>query len=225
MIQHTFYINLSSRTDRKSHVESQLESIGILNYTRFPAIALPNARAGCSFSHLKCLQIAETNNWEHVLIVEDDIEFVNPSVFKEQLHKIMADSAFFKTLDVLLFGGNNIPPYEKFPNRDTCVKISRCQTTIGYLVNRHYYKSLIANISEGLEWLLKHPDEHVKYAIDKWWFSLQLKDQWYLIIPLTVTQRPDFSDIEQKNTNYTKLMLDLDKSAYFFPPTVMKRVS
>jgi hypothetical protein len=78
-------------------------------------------------------------------------------------------------------------------------------------VKRHYYDTLIANIREGLQLLMRNPEKHVMYAIDKWWFQLQQKDTWYLIIPLTVTQREDYSDIEKKRTNYTWLMTDLDK--------------
>ena len=51
-------------------------------------------------------------------------------------------------------------------------------------------------------------------SIDKYWFNLQSKDRWYLIIPLTVTQREDYSDIEKRPTNYTPAMLDLDKVAF-----------
>ena len=32
---HVIYINLEHRIDRKLHVEAQLESIGLVNYTRF----------------------------------------------------------------------------------------------------------------------------------------------------------------------------------------------
>ena len=59
-----------------------------------------------------------------------------------------------------------------------------------------------------------YPDKHVLYAIDKYWFQLQKKDKWYLIIPLSVTQREDYSDIEKRPTNYSNAMLDLDKSSF-----------
>jgi hypothetical protein len=36
-----------------------------------------------------------------------------------------------------------------------------------------------------------------------------------LITPLTVTQREDYSDIEKRSTNYSHLMLDLNKEAFF----------
>ena len=89
-IEHTFYINLENRPDRKEHVEKQLQSIGIAA-TRFNAIKLNNGAIGCSMSHLKCLEIAKQNNWDHVMIVEDDILFLNPNLFKNQLNK---DNAF-----------------------------------------------------------------------------------------------------------------------------------
>ena len=210
-IVHVLYINLECRPDRKKHVENQLQAIGLSKqvYQRFPAIALENGRFGCSISHITCLEIAKNNNWEHVLIVEDDIEFLDPELLKKQLNTFL-DSSLTSEFDVLLFAGNVVPPYKKI--NDSCVKVERCQTTTGYLVKRHYYNTLITNIREGLNLLMKNPEKHVMYAIDKWWFQLQGKDNWYLIVPLTVTQREDYSDIEKKRTNYTRLMTDLDKT-------------
>ena len=213
-IQHIFYINLDSRPDRKKHVLEQLKNIGLSidKCERFPAVALPNGngRFGCSMSHIKCLELAKNNKWDHVLIVEDDIEFLNPSLFKMQLNTFLQSSTHSSSnLDVLLFAGNVIPPYKMIDN--TCVQVSKCQTTTGYLVKSHYYDTLINNIREGLQLLMRNPEKHVMYAIDKWWFQLQQKDTWYLIVPLTVTQREDYSDIEKKRTNYTWLMTDLDK--------------
>lgn len=211
-IQHILYINLDSRPDRKEHVLKQLKSIGLSmdGCKRFPAIALPNGngRFGCSMSHIKCLELAKSSKWDHVLIVEDDIEFLEPLLFQMQLNAFLQTSSNMN-FDVLLFAGNVVPPYK--PINSTCVQVSRCQTTTGYLVKSHYYDTLIANIREGLQLLMRNPEKHVMYAIDKWWFQLQQKDTWYLIIPLTVTQREDYSDIEKKRTNYTWLMTDLDK--------------
>jgi GR25 family glycosyltransferase involved in LPS biosynthesis len=211
-IAHTLYINLTSRPDRKSPVEAQLSAIGISPdaYTRFPAVATMNGRIGCSLSHIKCLEIARDHKWKNVLIVEDDIEFLNPGLFQDQLRQFFLSEC---SHDVLLVAGNNIPPYEK--RSEVCVQVSRCQTTTGYLVQEHYYDTLIQNMREGVELLLQFPDKHIKYAVDKWWFSLQLRDTWLLLIPLGVVQREDYSDIEKKTTNYWNLMLDLDKRQFF----------
>jgi len=208
-IEHAFYINLESRVDRKEHVEQQLANVGI-EATRFNAIKLTNGAIGCSMSHLKCLEIARQNNWDHILIVEDDILFLNPVLFRNQLDKFLKNHSDF---DVVLIAGNNMPPYQKID--DSCIKVFRCQTTTGYLVKRHYYDTLIHNIREGIQKLMKTPEQHVLYAVDKYWFKLQEKDNWYLITPLSVTQREDYSDIEKRHTNYTRVMIDLDKEWMF----------
>ena len=204
-IKHSFYINLESRSDRKKHVEEQLKIIGI-DANRFNAIKLSNGALGCSMSHLKCLEIARENNWEHILIVEDDIKFLNPELFIKQINKFLN---LHTDWDVILIAGNNLPPHEIID--DTCVKVTQCQTTTGYIVKNHYYNTLIDNIRNGITNLIKEPQHHYLYAIDKYWFKLQQKNNWYLITPLTVTQREDYSDIEKRATNYTRVMTDLNK--------------
>ena len=207
-IKHAFYINLLSRPDRKTHVENQLLSIGI-NAERFNAIKMKNGAIGCSMSHLKIIEIAKKNNWDHVLIVEDDILFTKPTMFIEQFNKFLKKHNDY---DIVLIAGNNLPPYKTID--DTCVKVTQCQTTTGYLVKNHYFDTLIKNYKEGLLNLIKDPINHRLFAIDKYWFNLQKKDKWYLITPLTVTQREDYSDIEKRPTNYTNVMLDLNKVAF-----------
>ena len=209
-IKHAFYINLEHRTDRKEHVENQLATIG-LKGERFNAIKMENGAIGCSMSHLKLLQEAVKNNLPHILIVEDDITFLEPEVFKTQINKFF--ELHQNNWDVVLLAGNNMPPYEKID--ETCIKTSRCQTTTGYLVNGHYIKILMQNIKMGLTNLLNKPDDKMNFAIDKFWFILQQSSKWYLIIPLTVIQREDYSDIEKRVTNYENLMKDLDKEEMF----------
>jgi len=208
-IKHIFYINLASRPDRKQHIESQLKSLGITTFQRFNAIKLENGALGCSMSHLKCLEIAKAAGWPHILIVEDDILFLNPELFKKQINKFLSTH---KMWDTILVAGNNIPPYQ--PIDDTCIRVCRCQTTTGYLVQSHYFDTLIENFRVGIRKLIENPSQHVLYAIDKYWFHLQKRDNWYLIIPLSVTQREDYSNIEKRPTNYARAMLDIDKSTF-----------
>ena len=205
-IKNIFYINLLERIDRKAHVEKQLNSIGLKTIDRFNAIKLPNGALGCSMSHLKCLQIAKERNLDHILIVEDDITFLNPTIFINQLNKFLQNN---KEWDVLLLAGNNVPPYRVID--ETCVQVSWCQTTTGYLVRKQYYDTLIANIKEGINLLMREPKNHIQFAIDKYWIQLQKRDTWLLLVPLTVSQKEDYSDIEKRVTNYTRVMTDLDK--------------
>lgn len=209
-IKNIFYINLDSRPDRKLHVELQLQNVGIYNSQRFNAIKMDNGAIGCSMSHLKLIENAKKNNLEHILIVEDDILFTNSDLFVNQLNKFLSNH---KDFDMLLIAGNNLPPYTIID--DTCVQVKQCQTTTGYLVKNHYYNKLIDNYRRGILHLLKEPQNHCFYAIDKFWFNLQAIDKWYLIIPLSVTQREDYSNIENRKTNYSRAMLDLDKASFF----------
>jgi GR25 family glycosyltransferase involved in LPS biosynthesis len=222
-LKHGFYINLESRTDRKEHVETQLDTIGIKDVVkRFNAIRLPNGALGCSLSHLKCIETAKENKWEHVLIVEDDIQFLDASLFVQQMNKFLSNN--MNNFDVVLLAGNNMPPYKKVD--DTCVQVSQCQTTTGYIVLSHYFDIIIENMREGIKNLLKEPAKHGLYAIDKFWFQLQLQNNWYLIIPLTVTQREgDYSDIEKRPTNYTRVMTDLNKDWLIRPTMSMNKIN
>jgi len=78
-------------------------------------------------------------------------------------------------------------------------------------VKKEYYDTLIANFKEGLTHLIRNPTNKFEYAIDKYWLRLQMQDYWYIITPLTVTQYDNFSDIENKNTYFSSVILDLDK--------------
>lgn len=205
-ITNVFYINLTERADRRAQVEQQLSKVGLTNFNRFNAIKLPNGALGCSMSHLKCLQIAKERNLDHILIVEDDIIFLNPGIFIEQLNKFLQNN---KEWDVLLIAGNNVPPYRVVD--ETCVQVSWCQTTTGYLIRKQYYDTLINNIKEGINMLIREPKNKIMYAIDKYWLSLQKKYMWLLLVPLTVSQREGYSNIENCVTNFTKIMVDLDK--------------
>jgi GR25 family glycosyltransferase involved in LPS biosynthesis len=209
-IQHTLYINLDSRVDRKEHVENQLQTIGIKNAERFKAVEMKSGAVGCTLSHIKCLEYAKAERWEHVLIVEDDILFLNPFIFMKSFNHFLSNH---KNFDVVLVAGNNIPPYKQID--ESCIKVTKCQTTTGYFVQRHYYDTLIQNYREGINLLMKYPDQGVQFAIDKYWFRLQGIHNWYLITPLTVTQKEGYSDIEERNTNYNHLMLDLNKEWLF----------
>jgi GR25 family glycosyltransferase involved in LPS biosynthesis len=208
-VKHTLYINLDHRTDRKIHIEQQLQSVGI-TAERFNAVKTKHGAIGCSISHLKCLELAKRNNWEHVMIIEDDILFLNPTQFIENFNKFIKSNRDF---DVVLLAGNNIPPYER--TADYCVKVRTCQTTTGYIVKNHYFDKMIQNIREGVQQLIVEPENRKMFAIDRYWFKLQMQDNWYLITPLTITQREDYSDIENRRINYNSMMTDLDKARFF----------
>lgn len=215
-IKYCLYINLSSRTDRKVHIENQLNSVGI-NSTRFNAIKLKNGRIGCSMSHLKCLQLAKMNNWPYVMICEDDLLILDKEKFINQVNNFFRvhgknEGDSNSNWNVLLLAGNNVPPYRKID--DTCIQVSHCQTTTGYIVKQSYYDIMIDNIRTGIEHLMKKPTQHIHYAIDKFWIKLQKQHTWYMIAPVVAVQREDYSDIEERKINYENIMKDIDKPQF-----------
>ena len=205
-IKHIFYINLASRPDRKVFFENQMKMVG-LKANRFNAIKNQIGAIGCSLSHLYLLQHAKKNNLDHILIMEDDIMFLNPQIFIQNINNFLSKHNNF---DVLLIAGNNMGEYTRID--ENCVKITHCQTTTGYLVKKHYYDKLIDNYKTGIQKFIKNVNLKLEYAIDQYWCKLQCIDNWYLLTPLTVSQKPDYSDIEKQKINYNVVMLDLDKT-------------
>jgi GR25 family glycosyltransferase involved in LPS biosynthesis len=208
--ENTHYINLEHRLDRLVHVKQELAKINVVG-SRFNAIKLANGAVGCSMSHLKCLEQAKQNGSPYVFVCEDDIQFLDPTLFLKNL------GLFCETIksdwDVLIISGNICPPFQ--PVGDFCVRLENCQTTTGYIVQQHYYDTLIANYREGITKLLSDPTNKREYAIDMYWKRLQTKNRWYMIVPPTVVQMEGFSDVEGRETNYKYLMTDMNKEWLF----------
>ena len=208
MFEHTIYINLEHRKDRLAHVQQELAKIGVPNGgTRFNAVKTANGAIGCTISHIKCLEQAKAQNLSQVFICEDDICFKDPELLLQNAAQFNA--VFGDAYDVLLIGGNNLPPYKQFGN--FCAQITNCQTTTGYIVKQHYYDTLINNFREGLKKLIENPKNKREFAIDIYWKRLQTSNRWYIVLPLTVHQLEGYSDIEERDTDYRGLMLDMDK--------------
>lgn len=212
------YINLDHREDRKWHIVSQLNQLGLHSFERFPAVKTTNGAIGCGISHIKCLELAKERGWDMVTIIEDDFKCVNADIFTKSL------SDFWKNhkkdgiqWDVLLLGGNNCPPFERLVNVDYCIQTFNCQTTIGYVVKRAFYDILINNMREAVSLLMRNQEDKKQFAIDIFWKRLQQSGRWFLLCPLTITQHVCFSDVEEQETNYDHLMLDMEKKWIFSP--------
>ena len=159
-------------------------------------------------SHIALFKLAKEKDLDYIVIVEDDIKFTNMELFQTQLKKFLDNKIQY---DVLFLGGNLLryPPYR--PVGDFAVRAFNCQTTIGYVVKKHFYDIIIENFEVGLSKLLEYPEEHRQYSCDIYWKCLQQIYSFYYIMPPTITQLPVYSDIENKVVNYDHLMLDTNK--------------
>ena len=209
LFENTLFINLEHRTDRLEHAVSEFKKMGI-NAERVNAINMQNGAIGCTMSHIKCIELAKSRNWEQVFICEDDITFLNPELLIQNIEMFYNNDDIL--WDVLIIGGNNVPPYQQL--YEYAARIFQNQTTTGYIVKKQYYDTLLKNFKESAANLLRNPDNKREYALDIYWNRLQMQDFWYMITPPTVTQYENYSDIEKRNTNYDFLMLDMDKQWY-----------
>lgn len=208
LFEHVLYINLDHRTDRLVHVQRELEKIGVKSGVRFSAVKMAAGNVGCTISHIRCIELAKRNEWPYVFICEDDITFTNPAVLLNSLSKFIESG---EQWDVLVIGGNNCPPY--IQTAEHYARVMNVQTTTGYIVKKEYYDILYDNYREGLAKLMREPEKKKQFSIDIYWKLLQQQDKWFMILPLTVIQYYDYSDIEERVTDYSGMMLDFDKKA------------
>jgi GR25 family glycosyltransferase involved in LPS biosynthesis len=202
---HTLYINLDSRPDRRQWMETQFQALGIAA-TRMPAQVDNEGAIGCSLSHIACLEYAKAHDFPMVCIMEDDAWIVNPR-FMDQLEKVK--KVLTTQWDVMLLGANNYHPYEQWT--DDFIKVRNAQSAVSYVVQRPYYDRLIENFSQGVYFLAHQPLNKVEFALDMHWKRLQAEDRWYMVLPASITQRPDYSDIEGRMVDYNHLMMSHDK--------------
>jgi len=188
-IDKVVYINLARRTDRKEKMDEFIKPFGD-KVIRFEAIEKIPGWLGCSLSHIEVLKLAIKNQWKNVLILEDDCEWNHTTYGYDSLTKLIKNP-----YDVILLGGS-----WSQVDIDTS-KLKYSQGTSSYLVNSNYYKTLLDNFEEGAA--MFQSDGHYKYTIDRYWNTLIKSDNWFLIVPNLIYQRPDFSDNVQEFMNYT----------------------
>ena len=201
-LKNTYIINLDYRVDRRYKSQNEVEKLSS-KINIFNAIKDSRGAIGCTKSHIEVLKHAIDLDLEYVFICEDDIKILNDRYVLFGVNEIMTNFDW----DVIIVSGvsrNEIKTHNKFIN-----KVTDCQTTTSYIVNKKYMKKLLNNFTEGLENLIKTNNKSL-YAIDIYWKLLQKTDNWYCINKKYVYQHSDLSDIENKYVNY-KHVFNIEK--------------
>jgi glycosyl transferase family 25 len=210
LLENVYYINLEERVDRKVLVETELKKMK-WKYERFDAIKHERGIFGCGLSHLAVVEMAKEKDLDYVVILEDDVQFLQP----ERYNKMLIDFGnFVKSnsldYDVLLIATNILDKVNGIiPINNYICRIKASYSAAGYIVKRHYYDKIIANYKEGLRLLIENPTISGKYEFDVYWIKLQMVDKWLLLYPRTVNQRESYSNILNCMTDYTKHMIDI----------------
>jgi len=194
-IDHIIYINLDKRVDRKEQIEGELERFNLTNYERFSAIQNDNGAIGCSKSHLEVIKLAKKRGYKNILVLEDDFQFiVSKEKFNKQINKL-----FNVDFDVCLLAYNTPNLYEsEYP---FLYKIKDAQTASAYIVQSHYYDTLIDCWEKAIK-LFEETNDDTKYTCDQSWKQLQEKDDWYCFKTRMGKQRESYSDIQKGVVNY-----------------------
>lgn len=194
------YINLEHRRDRRDSCEEEIKKLDTTP-NRFRAIRDDFGYIGCALSHIKCIEDARDRNLPYICVFEDDIKILNRDRLKQQVDKYINYD-----FDVLLLGGNN---YGGYKWEDDLVKVENCFTTSSYIIKSHYYQTWIDNLKEGLE--LLRETKKSSYYIDVYNHKLQIRDKWYLLIPIEVIQNEGYSDIQERIVDYREGFLNYKK--------------
>jgi glycosyl transferase family 25 len=191
-IEKVVYINLDERTDRREQIESELSKFPSEKVQRFSAIKHEKGAIGCTQSHIAVLEMAISEGWSNYLVIEDDAKWSNFDKGYPLLQQLCKNH-----YDVIVLGS-------VFPKTDSNFKLTSCQTTTAFLVNKPYYQTLLTNFKEGLAGLVK-TGNYPTYAIDQYWHRLQPPGKWYAVVPSLMIQRPSFSDINKAFVDYQHL--------------------
>jgi len=201
-IDAVFYINLESRPDRNHHFLDEVQKLcDSEKVHRIDAVKNKNGALGCTLSHIKTLEtFLENTVWNTCMVFEDDFTFRS------------SDCEHNNTLLRSVF--------QNFPDWDCCMlaagthglqvwntphgqikKVLTAQTSSGYCVTRKFAPSLLANLKESRDSMIKIGKRH-ENCLDQYWKNIQPHYNWYLIYPTLGYQYGNYSDIEEGFANY-----------------------
>lgn len=191
-----FYINLSSRKDRKELIEKELKRIGFGNPQRFEAVEASPGILGCGLSHLTLLSSLKHAK-QPFLVCEDDLEFLaNPGEISHLISEFLADPS----LDVLCLANNPVTKPRVISKHLSIVNNSL--TAACYLVKPRAIGPLVKVFGESVRLLEKGRPSH-EAALDVLWRKVQQRTLIFSIPTKRIArQRASFSNIAGRWVDY-----------------------
>jgi len=187
-------INLERRPDRLEKIKKELEYIG-WDYELFKAVD-KNNHVGCSLSHLQIIEIASKNNWDEVIVIEDDCTFMPYS--KDLIEKIntQCDDLDYFVINLSPTLNRPVNVSEKYSFLLDITNLPEKQDNHRGIFATNmmlYHKKSFDIILE-----LGQPQNVGYYAIDDWIYrNVFLLHQSYAPILPIAPQIKDWSDVSQ----------------------------
>ena len=197
-----FCINLDKRIDKWLLSKKEFQKHDLI-VDRFIAIEgnpdkikthLTDGGVGCTISHLEVFKLSKLLNLKNVLILEDDVDFIDDlndrfNEYYKQIHE---------NWGLLYLGGNhNGMPIQKIS--ENMAMITNTYTTHAYAVNNNIYDELINTffgISDIADILLAKVQNKLKNS--------------YVFQPHLAWQKPGYSDVLNVYADY-----DFLKTGFF----------
>lgn len=210
-IDKIIYINLDHREDRKREMMEECKRMQIPEdkIIRFPAIHHQDGAIGCSMSHIEVLKIAMENKWKNYMVLEDDFNFINDMEFIDKVVGHFFEKFPENSWDVLNFTRGYYQECKDTPVK-YIQKVLDVSTTSAFIVNQHFYSTLLTNFMDGFEQFKRNSDKHWIFSIDRYWNKLMPTSNWYITNPSIGYQRIGLSSISNCITDYTSFDKTLD---------------
>ncbi len=167
---------------------------GILeqNLPMSDGVRLKFGEIGCTMSHQKIIEKCQKEGYENVLILEDDAEF--DSNWQITLKNVI-EKELPQNWDMLYLGGNHsIKPTQV---TEHLFKIQHTYTTHAYAVNKRIFPKILETFPKTAV--------DCKRQVDVYYSSIQKSTNSFVIMPHIAWQKEGFSDIQEKNVNYSFL--------------------
>jgi GR25 family glycosyltransferase involved in LPS biosynthesis len=207
-VDHIYYINLDKRIDRKIHIEKQIKTnfdFMLKNTTRIPGIvhndnnnpSKINGAIGCSMAHLNAIQDAIKNNYEKILILEDDFEFIcNKSKFLKDINYFFNN---YKNFDIFLLSFN---AHKSKKVTDLIEIVEKSLSASGYIISKKVFQSLI-DVHTNCKKKLEKTKVLSQGAHDVLWYDImRTRKNTYKFNYRIGKQIASYSDICKKIRNY-----------------------
>ena len=217
------YINLENRSDRKDLLMKELEklSTNMSKVHKVSGIYMPkNGHKGCLQSHILALNMIKLNNWNRVLILEDDAELdMSPEIINNLINKTLdeLDNKQPHWNVIMLATANKVIKNSK-NNKNSknsipieildadgkriplkIEKLDTATTSSAYIVKKSYAENILNlfnNCNNNMSSDKMSGDQVEHWALDQKWAELQKKDKWFCINQDPIKQRAIWSTIQ-----------------------------
>jgi len=191
-----YVINLDKRVDRYDLFKKEMSKYGIENVERFPAIdgnkieninsPLLKGEIGVLCSHLEIIKKSKEEGFKNILILEDDVIFTDEITNLENYMNLVP-----KDWDFIYFGGNHVYGTLPTPINEKILKLN-------YTVALHCV-AINSTMFDIIEVILPKMEKQV----DAYYAGLHKLFNAYGFYPNIAKQRNGFSDIQNKNVDYS----------------------